>query len=301
MSDSTITAGFVRTYKTNVELLLQQKGSKLRTAVTEDTYVGESAMAVEQVGSVEPVVRTTRHADTPLIETPHDSRWVFPTDYEWADLIANIDKVRRLTDPQSAYAQNGAFALGRAQDTEIITALLGDAKTGQNGGTTTSFDTSNQQVAASVGGAASGLNLQKLREGKKILMANEVDLDNDMIFMAITAEQHDNLLAETQAVSTDYNIGANGRPVLVDGRITSFMGVNFIHTELLTTESTGNNDRRCPMWAKSGMHLGIWNDITTRIEERNDKSFETQVYVKGTFGATRLEEKKVVEILCDET
>jgi hypothetical protein len=44
----------------------------------------------------------------------------------------------------------------------------------------------------------------------------------------------------------------------------------------------------------------MWNDITTRISERDDKSYATQVYVKGTFGATRLEEGKVVEILCTE-
>ena len=48
------------------------------------------------------------------------------------------------------------------------------------------------------------------------------------------------------------------------------------------------------------MHLGIWNDITTRISERDDKSYSTQVYVKGTFGATRVEEAKVVEVDCVE-
>ena len=44
----------------------------------------------------------------------------------------------------------------------------------------------------------------------------------------------------------------------------------------------------------------MWHDINTRIGERADKSYSTQVYAKGTFGATRVEEKKVVEILCTE-
>jgi hypothetical protein len=56
--------------------------------------------------------------------------------------------------------------------------------------------------------------------------------------------------------------------------------------------------RRVIAWAKSGLHLGMWNDINTKISERADKSYASQVYVKGTFGATRTEEKKVVEILC---
>jgi hypothetical protein len=43
----------------------------------------------------------------------------------------------------------------------------------------------------------------------------------------------------------------------------------------------------------------MWQDITTHISERNDKAgIPWQVYVYGTFGATRLEEKKVVEIKC---
>lgn len=37
-----------------------------------------------------------------------------------------------------------------------------------------------------------------------------------------------------------------------------------------------------------------------RIDERNDKSYSTQVYYCSTFGATRMEENKVVEIACSE-
>ena len=48
------------------------------------------------------------------------------------------------------------------------------------------------------------------------------------------------------------------------------------------------------------MHLGMWNDINARITERDDKSYATQVYLAGTFGATRLMEGKVVQVLCDD-
>jgi hypothetical protein len=41
------------------------------------------------------------------------------------------------------------------------------------------------------------------------------------------------------------------------------------------------------------MYLGIWNDIRTDVSQRKDKGgLPWQVYVYGTFGATRLEEKK---------
>jgi len=282
-------------YATNVQLLLQQKKSRFRKAVMEDSYKGKAAKAVEQFGAVSAVKRTTRHGDTPLIETPHDARWVYPHHYEWADLIDDQDKLEMLIDPTSPYAENGAAALNRAMDDEIVAAFFADARTGEDGATSTSFP-AGQAIAADVGaGSATGMNIAKLRAAKKLLLAAEVDVENDPLYVAISAEQHDDLLNETQATSLDFNT----RPVLVDGRITQFMGFNFIDSERLGVN--GSAQRRCPAWAKSGMHLGIWNDVTGKITERGDKAFATQVYAKGTFGATRLEEKKVVEIICSES
>lgn len=285
-----VTTAFVQQYSTNVQLLLQQRGSRLRDCVTVGSYTGKAAKAVEQIGEVTAQARTSRHADTPLISTPHDARWVHPTDYEWADMIDDQDKLRMLIDPTSPYAMNGAYALGRAMDSLIITAALGTALTGENGSTSTQFDNANQQIAV----GATGLTVAKLRTAKKKLMANEVDVENDPLYCAVTAVQLDNLLGTTEVTSSDYNTVK----ALVSGSVDTFMGFKFIHTELLGLD--GSSDRRCIAWAKSGLHLGIWNDITTKISERADKSYATQVYVKGTFGATRVEEGKVVEIICDE-
>lgn len=289
-----VTTHFVQQYSTNVGLLLQQKGSKLRNAVMVGTYTGKAAKAVEQIGPVTAQRRTSRHADTPLISTPADARWVYPYDYEWADLIDDQDKLRMLIDPQSAYAQNGAYAMGRAMDDEIVSAFFGTAKTGEDGSTSTTFPAGNQ-IAVNFGSASNvGLTVSKLREAKRLLMEGEVDIDNDPLFCVVTAEQHDDMLNEVQATSLDYNT----RPTLVDGRITAFMGFNFIHCERLAVD--GSSYRRVPAFAKSGMHLGLWNDITTSIDRRADKSNAMQVYCKVTCGATRTEEGKIVEIKCAE-
>jgi len=253
------------------------------------SYTGKAAKAVEQIGSVTAQKRTSRHFVTPLISTPHDARWVFPTDYEWADLIDDADKLRMLIDPTSPYAQNGAYALGRAMDTDIIDAALGTSKTGENGTTSTAF-ASAQQIAA----GAAGLTVAKLREAKKILLANEVDVENDPLYIAVTAKQLDDMLGTTQVTSADYNTVK----ALVQGQVDTFMGFKFVQTELLGVD--GSSDRRVIAWAKSGVHCGVWNDISGKVTERADKSYSNQVYVKGTFGATRTEEGKVVEILCSE-
>ncbi len=167
---------------------------------------------------------------------------------------------------------------------------MGVSKTGENGTTNTSFDTSNQQISAS----SAGLTVGKLREAKKILLANEVDVEMDPLNIAVTAKQMDDLLGTTEVTSSDYN----SIKALVQGSVDTFMGFKFVHTEKLGVD--GSSNRRIIAWAKSGIHLGIWDDISTRVSDRPDKNHSTQVYVQGTFGATRTEEGKVIEILCSE-
>mgnify|MGYP001498618066 CR=1 FL=1 len=290
MSDQ-ISNAFVQQYSTNVAHLLQQKGSKLRDTVMSGAATGKAAKAVEQVGAVNAVKRTTRHGDTPLISTPHDARWVFPVDYEWADLIDDQDKVRMLINPQSPYAVNGAYAMGRAIDDEIIGAFNATSKTGENGTIDTDLAAGHTIAVDDTGG--SSLKIGQLHAAKLLLMEAEVDVDNDPIYMAISAQQHDDLVQMAATQSVDTNVVRS----LVDGRVKSFLGINFVITERLTT---AGGDRLCPVWAKSGMHLTVWNDITTKISEREDKSYATQVYLKTTIGATRLEEGKVVIVTAGE-
>lgn len=283
-------------YGTNISLLLQQKGSKLRGAVQTGSYKGKQSEVVTQYGATSARAVSTRYQPIVPVNTPNDRRWVFPEDYDWADLIDSFDKLRLLADPQSAYSQNGLYAMGRAIDDVIISAFYGTAKTGEAGGTSTTFPTATQQVAVNYAASGNvGLTVDKLREARRILMENEVDLDAEPVYCAISAEQHDDLLGQIQVTSDDYN---TGMPVLQDGKVTRFLGINFIHTERLPTSSS---HRRCPVWVPSGMHLGMWNDIMSNVTQRRDlSSHPYQVYLMGTFGASRTEEKKIVDILCAE-
>lgn len=301
---------FVQQYSTSIQMLLQQKGGRLRDCVMVEAFRGKGAKAVEQFGAVAPTKNLSRHADTPLISTPQDSRWVYPNDYDWADLIDDEDKLRMLIDPTSPYQQNALNAMRRAQDEEILLSFFGTAQTGENGTTATSFP-GGQIVAVNTGTAAAtaGLNVAKLRAAKKLLLAAGVDIDGDTLYCAITSNEHDAMLNEAQAINLDYN----DRPVLVDGRIRAFMGFNFIQCEFTDTVSfpqasgggvngqgllNGSGYRMVPAWAKSMVKLGVWNEIQSTIDRRADKRNSTQIYTTGTFGATRLQEKGVVQILC---
>lgn len=185
--------------------------------------------------------------------------------------------------------------MGRAQDRELISSLFSTRKTGESGEIATAFPAS-QVVAVNHGASgAVGLTVAKLREAKRMLMAAEVDLETDPLYIPITSKQHDNLLAEIQVVSLDFN----EKPVMMEGKVERFLGFNFKPIEMLTVD--GSSYRRIPAYSKTGVCLAMWNDITTDISQRKDlEGLPMQVYVYGTFGATRIEDKKVIEIKCAE-
>ena len=152
---------FVQQFSNNVTHLVQQRGSVLRGAVRTDMQTGKTAF-VDQIGGTEPVRRSARHADTPLIATPHSRRRITLVDYEWADLIDEQDKVRLLAEMEGPYATNAAWAMGRAMDDEIIAAALGTSYTGEEGTTTVALPASQKVLADSA-----GLTLPKLREARR--------------------------------------------------------------------------------------------------------------------------------------
>lgn len=295
MPDS-ITVASVQQYKANVELLLQQTDSRLAGAVMTQSFVGKAASVVEQFGEATAVERTSRHADTPLLDLSQAKRWVHPKDYEWASLIDNQDKLRAIIELTSPYAMAGAAAMNRVKDDVILAAFFGTAYTGENGTTTESFGTlgsGTYDVGVNTGGTASSLNVAKLQAGIRALMtANKGEL-MEPVFGAISAYEHDALLKEMQIVNKDYGSSA----VLVDGKVKRFMGVDFILTERLTITS-GN--RLIPLWLKSGMCLGMWDGVKAEIGPRADKGYATQVYLAMTLGATRTQLGKQIRIQCDD-
>lgn len=281
-----VTTAFVNQFSSNVAMLSQQMGSLLRGAVDVESVTGEKAF-FDQVGAAAAVARTSRHGDTPLVETPHSRRMVSLTTYEWADLIDDADKVRMLIDPTSSYARAAAAAIGRAMDDVIIDALGGTAKTGKTGSTSTSFASGQKIVHAS-----GGLTIAKLVSAKKLLDESSVD-PSIMRWIVVSPEQIEDLLNNTTVTSSDYNTVK----ALATGDIDTFVGFKFITSNRLSTDGTS---RLCYAWAQDGVKCAIGKDVLARIDERSDKSYSTQCYYSATFGATRMEEEKVVEIACNE-
>ena len=235
-----ITTAFVQQYKANVEFLLQQKGSVMRPYVRNETQNAEFQF-YDRIGATAAVEVLTRHADTPLIETPHDRRRCHLRDFDWADLIDRKDRIRLLIDPTSPYAQNAAFALGRSLDDVIIENMFGTAYTGKTGSTSTTFP-AGQQIAvnyAETGSATTGLIIDKLRNARQKLIAAQND-KSEARYIAISAIQMTDLLAS----SLIHNVDTSEIKALVHGEVPYYMGFKFIECERLLLDASSH--RRLP-------------------------------------------------------
>jgi len=288
---SQITTSFVEQYSSNVQLLSQQMGSKLRSSVDEESVVGKNAF-FEQIDSTAAVLRTSRHGDTPQIDTPHSRRRVSLASYEWGDLIDDSDKIRALVDPTSAYARNAAAAMNRAMDDVIITAMNASASTGVAGATSTALPSS-QKTATS--DQSDGLTIAKLLSAKKILDENDIDPSRKR-FIVCGPQQISDLLGTTSVTSADFNTVR----ALSTGEVNSFLGFEFIMSTRLNKDATNTTDRLVFAYTEDAIKLAIGKDIKANISERADKSYSTQVYYCMDLGAVRMEEKAVVQIPCHE-
>jgi len=287
-----ITTAFVQQYSSNVQMLSQQMGSLLRGAVDVESVTGKNAF-FDQVGKTTAVLRTSRHADTPQIDTPHSRRRVSLADYEWADLIDNADKVRLLIDPTSSYAKAAAAAMGRAMDDVIIAALGGTAYTGETGSTSVPLPAGQKPYSGS--NQTDGLTVAKLLAAKKTLDLADVDPSLPR-FIVCGPTQISDLLNTTEVKSSDFNTVK----ALAQGQLDSFLGFKFIVSNRLKFDATNTDDRLVYAFTADAIKLAVGQDVVARIDERADKSYSTQVYYSMSIGATRMEEEKVVEIACDE-
>jgi len=307
-----ITEAMVEQFSANVLMLSQQKGSRLKMCVRNETQKGKAAF-YDRIGAVDPVKKVGRHSNTPQIDTPHTRRMVTLEDYEWADLIDQQDKIRIIQEPTSEYVMAAMWAMGRAMDDEIILAAVGVARAGESGQTSIAFPVG-QIYAANDGTTFDNMSVNTLRGLKQKFDAADV-MEDEHRYLAVGSSQIYSLLGDTSLTSADYN----SVKALVDGQIDTFMGFKFIRTERLPTVlaaegydadftdgsvAAGTSDttgfRKCVAWAQSGLLLSVGEDMKARITERDDKSYAVQPYVSMSVGAVRMEEVRVAIALCSE-
>ena len=300
MSENLVAKLATTQFTTNLELKLQQKGSKLRGRVTEGFHVGKMASPINQMSAIQGAAPVGRFMPKGRTDADFTRRWVFPLDFELNQLIDSFDELKTIVDPQSQYVTNAANAVGRSWDDCIISAAFGTAQIGQDAGglsTETWASFSSAYTVASTygsGASASGLSVAKLIETKRILRKNQVDLESDPVTLIIGSQQESDLLNQVQVVSTEFN----DRPVLQDGKVTRFLGWDICYSERLTSTS---NVRQNIAMVKSGAYLGIWKDTENDVDRRRDLSgLPWQLATLMSSGATSTKASELTAVKCTE-
>ena len=286
---------FTTQFDSNWKHLVQQKNSRLKEYVTIDSIEGKEK-SYNQIDATSMTQITDRSKDTRISDQAMAKRWIRPTQYDCAKLVDEWDEqlLGEVVLPTSPIIQSHAQAYARTCDSIIIGALGGTAYTGTTGTTATVLP-AGQKIAVNYvesGTAAnSGLTIAKLRAAKFLFDSNEIDEEEERI-MVVSAKQLQDLLRTIEVTSQDYN----SVRALVDGALNTFMGFKFRRSQLLGKVSTV---RSCYAYVKSGVILAE-RGLKTHMDVRTDLSHSLQIRSVASLAAVRMEEKKVVEIACDE-
>jgi hypothetical protein len=172
--------------------------------------------------------------------------------------------------------------------------------TGETGGSTTVFDTTNQEIAA--GGF--DLTLEKLQDSLFKHETRAYTHQNPGVrkYFVYTPAQKRSLLRTTEITNSDYNTVK----ALVNGEISEYMGYTFLTSTLLTAAdglAIGSSvNRECYAFTADAILKGEGMDRITDVRERYDLTkFPWQLYVLEDIGALRMQDEKVIRVLCDET
>lgn len=284
---------FISQFTSNTRLLLQEKG-KLRGLTMSGSHVGKQASPVNQIGPLEMRTVTSRFTPKVRSDAAYARRWVAPTDFSLDQNLDPFDLEKTLTDPKGPYAETAALAAGRKFDDLIIDCAFATSATGETGTGTEAFDTA-YEIAAAFGAAGEvGLTVEKMIEADRLFLTANVDLDAETKTMIVSPRQHSDLLRQIEVVSMDYQT----KPILESGRVKNFLGYNIVISNRLTAVG---DDRWVIAFVQSGLYLGTWHEIENDAHQRFDlEANPWELTTLMSAGATRLEQGRVIRILCDE-
>jgi len=273
-----ITNAFVTLFDEEVKQAYQGE-ALLRGTMRTRSGVQGNTVKFPKIGKGVATVRVPQTDVTPLNVT-YSQVTATMTDYiaaEYSDIFhqshVNFDERRELVQVVSK-------SIARRMDQLCIDAL--------------NAASSPSTVATSVGGAASNMNIEKLRAAAKAMNDNNVPAEGRHLLMH--SSQLDALLGETEITSSDFA----SVKALVRGEINSFMGFNII--------TMGDRDeggvpkpstRTCFAWHQDSMGYA---ESMSQKSEVNYIPEKTSFLVSSMFsaGAVAIDDEGIVKISCTE-
>lgn len=276
-----ISNAFVTLFDSEVKQAYQ--GQRLLAGVTrERAGIEGSTVKFPKIGKGSATIRVPQTDVTPL-NVSYSQVTATMEDYiaaEYSDIF-NQQKVNFNERQELVQVVSGAIA--RRMDQVVLDALAAASSPGT--------------VANSIGGAGTNLNIEKLREAKKIL--DQKNVPSDGRTMLIHANSLSALLGETEVTSADFA----SVKALVTGDVNTFMGFNFItfgDRDEGGLAVDGSSDRTIFAFHRDAVGLGIGMGQQSRVDYIPEK---TSFLVASMFsaGAVAIDDEGIVKITCRES
>lgn len=283
---------------------VQQSGLEFACA-RKEIFKGES-LFINKIGTTELKKKVGTNEQTTFTDIANTRRKLSFDTFDDAVAITRFDKDRStIVGLDTGYLNALKYAVERKKEQIIVDAATGFAFEGKEGTTQVSFPDATNTVyqdgtassqgnnSGSEGGTKTGLTADKLLQALFLLRKNmKTGNIKEKIYCAISAEEELLLLQDNKIINRDFSAGQ----VLDKGIIGSWLGINFIRTELL--KYPVNYVREILLFTDQAIALGLPGEVFMRAGENPDKKYQSQMYIELNFGATRIEDEKIVKIRC---
>lgn len=315
-----VSTAFVNQYMDSIKLVAQQEHSVFENLVMQGDCQGEYKY-FDYIGPVSFAARSSSNEATAFTDVDHTKRVVNFADYFLNFYVDSVTDLQRMNvNPQSAYVKSAVNAWNEKKDAVIVASMFGSATTGKGVGAsfgTQAFATATQTVdvnfiAGDLIGAGngtgtwtnlaqSGFTYAKFIRGRATLLANDAVKPGQLIKLAIDPEDEAQLLNINEFRNRDFTSERLIADKMIDvtGLIGIWYGVAIYRSNILPITdpaSASNQYRSCPMWVEDAIGLVKGGSPTVKAAENPERNMAVTVNVQGSVGATRLEEKKIVDI-----
>lgn len=303
----TVDQAWVYRFHDQLHLTYQQKGSLLENIIDPSMVHRGISAAIdthERLGNVIANDVISPFGQTNILNPAHSRRSATLQSSDAAVLISDENTLRSMVNPQNGYTNTIIFALGRRADKHILDAAIGTATTAAVGSGTgiITFGTQAMLSAHQIG-AATAMDLARIINAAELLSKASAPVGAGERFMLYSPGQLRDILAITQASSSDFTRNQIHDRGTING--VDWEGFRWIEipdvvdpslTVLQRMLALASTTRSCIAMHRSAIGLSIGQEINTKINERADLNNSIQVRSVMKQIAVRVWEGGVVQV-----
>jgi hypothetical protein len=297
MSNATVHQSYVDEFRDHVRHLSQQKYSRLRHTVDNDSFQSETGRW-DRLSSGDSAAKTRKMA-TPETGRVWSTRIAIATPYNDAEVTEVEDPSKMITDPNSQIVQSLGMSMGRRFDDLIIAAATGNAVSTDR--TIATGDTNPPNIAfpagQEVGDYTGYINFDVITAIQEKFLENDIDVLVPK-YAVVGPKQVRKMMQLTEQTSSDY-VRSSLDELSATGITQNWMGFTWIMSTRLLAPLANQLD--CLFYTDQAMGLHTPQDMVTFVERDPSLSYAWRPYCQIDSGAVRIEDEHIVRFKANDT